>query len=157
VKRAPVVLASTAVGFVAVVTFHTHPQRRPLVATEPPASTPARTPHRSRASSRTHHRASRTRQPTSKTVLGADSPNRYGDVQVKVTMTNGKIASITAVRLPEQDQRSADISSQAEPMLRTQALAAQSAQINGVSGASYTSDSYRQSLQSALVQLQKQS
>lgn len=90
-------------------------------------------------------------------MLGADSPNRYGDVQVKVTMTNGKIASITAVRLPEQDQRSADISSQAEPMLRTQALAAQSAQINGVSGASYTSDSYRQSLQSALVQLQKQS
>ena len=60
---------------------------------------------------------------------------------------------LTAVRLPSGDGRSQEISSFAAPQLAQQALAAQSANIDGVSGATYTSESYRSSLQSAIDQL----
>lgn len=75
----------------------------------------------------------------------------YGTVQVKVTFTGTRITDIVALSLP-QGGRSGDISSYAEPQLRREALAAQSAHIDTVSGASYTSAGYARSLQSALDQ-----
>jgi uncharacterized protein with FMN-binding domain len=78
---------------------------------------------------------------------------RWGNVQLKVTAKNGTITNIEALQLPNGDNRSFMISQQVEPMLRQQALAAQSARINGVSGATFTSTGYVQSLQSALDQL----
>ncbi len=69
-----------------------------------------------------------------------------------MTIAGGKIADITALQLPFDRQRSAEISQIVEPMLRSEALTAQSAQIDLVSGATYTSDAYAQSLQSALDQ-----
>ena len=75
---------------------------------------------------------------------------RYGPVQVEITVANGQLTDVTALQLPSDDRRSASISSRAEPMLRSEALAAQSASIDGVSGATYTSDGYAQSLQAAL-------
>ena len=78
---------------------------------------------------------------------------RWGNVQLKVTASNGKLTNIEALQLPNGDNRSYMISTTVEPMLRKQALAAQSAKINGVSGATFTSTGYRQSLQSALDQL----
>jgi uncharacterized protein with FMN-binding domain len=76
-------------------------------------------------------------------------PNRYGPVQVQVTLTDGKITDATALKLPSGGQ-SGQISRFAGPRLGQEALAAQSAQVDTVSGATYTSDSYRASLQSAL-------
>ena len=73
----------------------------------------------------------------------------YGTVQVQVTLLGGRITDVTPLSLP-QGGRSSDISAYAEPQLRTEALAAQSAQIDVVSGASYTSSGYASSLQSAL-------
>ena len=70
-------------------------------------------------------------------------------VQVRVTFTGNTIADVTAVSLP-QGGRSSDISAMAAPQLRREALAAQSANINAVSGASYTSAGYARSLQSAI-------
>ena len=68
--------------------------------------------------------------------------------------SNGSARQLTgAVRLPSGDGRSQEISSFAGPQLAQQALAAQSANIDGVSGATYTSESYRASLQSAIDQL----
>jgi uncharacterized protein with FMN-binding domain len=84
-------------------------------------------------------------------LLGKAYDVSYGVVQVKVTISGTKITDVTAVSLPEGG-RSGDISQYAAPQLRTEALSAQSAHIDSVSGASYTSAGYAMSLQSALDQ-----
>ncbi len=86
------------------------------------------------------------------TVTGQVVQTRFGPVQVQVTISAGKITDVTALQLPSDRQRSAEISQIVEPMLKSEALTAQSAQIDLVSGATYTSDGYAQSLQSALDQ-----
>ena len=83
------------------------------------------------------------------TVSGPTVGTRYGPVQVSVTIEGGQIADVTALQLPSGG-RSGQISSIVEPRLRSQALSAQSANIDGVSGATYTSEAYAQSLQAAL-------
>ncbi|MEU3099430.1 FMN-binding protein [Streptomyces sp. NPDC006967] len=75
---------------------------------------------------------------------------RYGPVQVRVTLENGKLTGVTAVTYPQDNPRDQQINSYAVPRLTGEALTAQSADIDTVSGATYTSDGYRQSLQSAL-------
>jgi uncharacterized protein with FMN-binding domain len=83
------------------------------------------------------------------TFLGAVVEDPYGQVQVKVTLTSGKITDVTAVQLPSQG-RSGFISQSVAPILRGEAISTQSASIDTVSGATYTSQAYAQSLQSAL-------
>jgi uncharacterized protein with FMN-binding domain len=83
---------------------------------------------------------------------GQDSPNQFGDVQVKAVISGGQLTDVQAVQLPSDRARSAFISQQAGPILRSEALQAHSAQIDIVSGATYTSQSYAASLQSALDQ-----
>jgi uncharacterized protein with FMN-binding domain len=89
---------------------------------------------------------------TAGTFTGVDVPNRFGDVQVRVIITNGRITDVQALRLPSDRAESAYISQIAGPMLRTEALQAQSANIDIISGATYTSESYAESLNSALLQ-----
>ena len=86
------------------------------------------------------------------TRTGPALDTRYGPVQVQVTIANGKVTAITALQLPFDRSRSAEISQYAEPILRSEALKAQNAQIDLVSGATYTSDAYARSLQGALDQ-----
>jgi len=86
-----------------------------------------------------------------RTVDGPVVDTRYGPVQVEITVAGGKITAATAIELPSGG-RSGAISQYAAPILSSEALAAQSAQIDLVSGATYTSDGYAQSLQSALDQ-----
>ncbi|MBI1378490.1 MAG: FMN-binding protein [Frankiales bacterium] len=86
-------------------------------------------------------------------ATGAAIDVGYGIVQVKVTLTGGKITGIDAVQLPQNDGHSARISQVAWPMLVNEAMQAQSSQISGVSGASYTSYGFAQSLKAALVSL----
>jgi uncharacterized protein with FMN-binding domain len=88
------------------------------------------------------------------TATGSVITTRYGDVQMEVTISGGVIVDVTALQLPDRDGRSRSIASQAEPILREEALTAQSANIDLLSGATYTSDAYAQSLQSALDQVQ---
>jgi uncharacterized protein with FMN-binding domain len=75
---------------------------------------------------------------------------RYGPAQVKVTVSNGKIVKIEAVQLQNSDPKSQAISSYAAPVLQQSVLAKQTAAVDTVSGATYTSLSYKASLQSAL-------
>ena len=82
-------------------------------------------------------------------VVGKTYDVGYGVVQVKVTLNGTRITDVTPMSLPEGG-RSGDISQYAAPQLRREALAAQSANIDSVSGASYTSAGYAKSLQSAL-------
>lgn len=87
------------------------------------------------------------------TARGDSIPNEWGAVQVEVTVQDGRIVAVTPVDLPYGDDTSVDISNYAAPILAEQVIAAQSADVDGVSGASYTSDGYRRSVQSALDQL----
>lgn len=83
------------------------------------------------------------------TIKGDLVSTPYGDVQVEITIANGKITDVRALALPTGG-RSGLISNFVEPTLRSQALSVQSAAIDGVSGATYTSRGYAASLQSAL-------
>jgi len=89
------------------------------------------------------------------TVTGSAVPvtegfRTFGTIQLRVTISNGKITDIQAINYPHNDPRSYEISLYALPILRQEALTAQSAQIDAVSGATWTSEAYAQSLQAAL-------
>ena len=88
--------------------------------------------------------------PASASATGAVESDRYGDTQVKVTIKNGKITEVTVLAYNDDDPRSAEISLQAIPILRQEVLAKQTAAVDTVSGATYTSNAYEASLQSAL-------
>nr|BFD85848.1 hypothetical protein StreXyl84_52490 [Streptomyces sp. Xyl84] len=85
-----------------------------------------------------------------RTVTGESVQTRWGPVQVRITVDSGRITEVTAVAYPTDNPRDQEINSYALPALRREALTAQSADIDAVSGATYTSDGYRRSLQSAL-------
>ena len=89
-------------------------------------------------------------QAGTRVVDGPVVDTRYGPVQVEVTLDGSTIKAIAAIQLPGGDRRSEQISNRAEPTLQSEALQAQSANIDGVSGATYTSEAYAQSLQAAL-------
>ncbi|MFF5856587.1 FMN-binding protein [Streptomyces sp. NPDC012751] len=86
----------------------------------------------------------------SKTVTGDSVQTRWGPVRVRVTIESGRLTDVTAVEYPRNNPRDEEINNYAIPQLRREALAAQSAGIDMVSGATYTSTGYRRSLQSAL-------
>jgi uncharacterized protein with FMN-binding domain len=86
-----------------------------------------------------------------KTVTGSVAQTQYGPVQVRVTVAGGKITKAEAVQAPKGG-RSDQITSSSVPRLNQAAVAAGNAQIDAVSGATYTSAGYKQSLQSALDQ-----
>lgn len=88
-------------------------------------------------------------QSAHRAVRGDPYDVSYGTVQVKVIWTGSRITDVKALWLP-QGGRSSDISSYAAPLLRREVLSAQSAKIDTVSGASYTSAGYARSVQSAL-------
>ena len=84
------------------------------------------------------------------TVNGTSAGTRYGPVQVRVTIRSHRLVAVTALVYPSSGGRDQEISAFALPQLEQEAIAAQSAQIDTVSGATFTSDGYRRSLQSAL-------
>jgi uncharacterized protein with FMN-binding domain len=86
------------------------------------------------------------------TYTGSVVATRYGNSQVKVVISGGKITDVVVLQRQQVDSKSNQISAQATPMLKTKVLAAQSAKVSGVGGATYTSQSYLQSLQNALDQ-----
>jgi FMN-binding protein len=83
-------------------------------------------------------------------VTGDTAQTQWGPVQVRITVSGGKITHVTAVNYPNGNGRDQQINSYALPVLAQEALAAQSARIDHVSGATVTSDGYVQSLQSAI-------
>ncbi|WP_448810896.1 FMN-binding protein [Agromyces bauzanensis] len=89
---------------------------------------------------------------TDGTYAGTTVSTRFGDVQVRVTISGGAITDVTAMHLTDHDGRSISISNRAAPILRDEVLQAQSASVSMVGGATYTSAAYLQSLQSALDQ-----
>lgn len=109
----------------------------PLTSTPPAAgATPAPTKAASKGSG---------------TFTGVAVQYPFGQVQVQITLVAGKITDVVALQLPDHG-RSGFISQSVAPILQGEALSAQSANIDTVSGATYTSEAYAQSLQSAIDQ-----
>jgi uncharacterized protein with FMN-binding domain len=86
------------------------------------------------------------------TYTGTAIQTRYGAVQVQVTISSGKITGVTTLQAPSGVPHSSSISAAATPVLASEALTAQSAKIDTLSGATFTSQGYLASLQSALDQ-----
>jgi uncharacterized protein with FMN-binding domain len=86
-----------------------------------------------------------------KTYLGSAAQTMYGPVQVKITVTNGKITKVTTPVYPVSLPRDQEINSQAIPMLQQEVIQAQGSNIQGIGGASYTSQGFYTSLLSALA------
>lgn len=168
-KRAPIVIGATVAGMAGVLGFHTRPVHTvSLGTTTGAAGTAGGTGNASTATgsagSGTASTASgsgatagaasgRSTSAGTRTVNGADEQYRYGELQLRVTVSGGRITGIAPVVDAATDPRSEQINAYAIPQLKQQALAAQSANIDGVSGATYTSEAYATSLQAALDQL----
>jgi uncharacterized protein with FMN-binding domain len=84
------------------------------------------------------------------TVTGSAVQTRYGPVEVQITITGGHVTAAEAIEYPTQSGRDRSINARAIPELNQEVLTAQSAKIDTVSGATYTSTGYITSLQSAL-------
>lgn len=84
------------------------------------------------------------------TFDGTTAQTQYGPMQVEIVVSKGTITDVKALQLTDQGGRSVEISNQAAPILRSEALSAQSAKIQSVSGATFTSEGYVTSLQSAI-------
>ncbi|NKZ08046.1 FMN-binding protein [Actinomadura latina] len=87
---------------------------------------------------------------TSGTYKGQRIDTRYGPVQVEITMSRGRLTAVQVLRAPSENGRDREIAAFALPRLTKEAIAAGSAHIDAVSGATYTSEGYITSLQSAL-------
>ncbi|SDG99503.1 Uncharacterized protein, contains FMN-binding domain [Leifsonia sp. 98AMF] len=86
------------------------------------------------------------------TITGSAVQTRYGAVQVEVTFSGTTITAVKTLQSPDRDGRDIEINDQALPILQQEVLASQSANIDTVSGATYTSEGYIQSVQSAIDQ-----
>lgn len=153
--RAAVAIVATVIGVVLLFSFKTPTQARLRtpsadVAQASPTPTPSPTPSDSSAPTPSPSPSSSGYKDG--TYTGQDIQNQFGDTQVKVTISGGKITDVQAVELPYDRQRSADISAYVKQPLHDEVLQAQSAQIDLISGATFTSDAYAQSVQSALDQ-----
>ena len=84
------------------------------------------------------------------TVAGDAVDTRYGPVQVQITVANGKVTAADVLQVPKQSRNDQMINSRAVPILDAEAVSAQSAKVDAVSGATVTSDGYAESLQSAI-------
>ncbi|MFD6495275.1 FMN-binding protein [Streptomyces sp. NPDC060188] len=147
-RRVTLAAATTVTGVVLLLSLKPHTPPVPVRASSS-ASQPSSTPSAG-SSGESSGSSGGTKTAETRTVTGDTVQTRWGPVKVRITMRNGTITDVTAVTHPSDNPRDQEINSYALPQLRREALAAQNAQIDSVSGATYTSDGYKQSLQSAL-------
>lgn len=141
VQAAQIVAASPSIGSTTAATAAT---TTPAVAAEPAA-----TPTTLAPAAPTTTPATTIATPT--VVNGGVFHNKWGDVQVQATFgPDGSIIDVAALQTPTRDGKSVRINDRAVPRLNSEALTIQSANVDTVSGATYTSTDYRRSLQSAV-------
>lgn len=136
---------ATVSGVVLLLSLKPH-----STATATAASAPSTTPAPSATSSPSAGSSPAAGAAGTRTVDGDTAQTEFGPVQLRVTLTDGKITAVSTLQLPNDYPLDSEISDFAIPKLTKEALSAQSAQIDTVSGATYTSEGYQQSLQSAL-------
>jgi uncharacterized protein with FMN-binding domain len=150
-KRAPLyVLAGTVAGFAGMLSLHSRPAAATALGHRAGGGTGAAA-------------GSRPAAPQGPAVPAAAGPARsatgtaeqygYGQLAVRVTVRGSRITAVSVPSIQTAEPYSQQLASQVIPMLRSQVLTVQNAQISGVSGATYTSEAYATSLQSALDKL----
>jgi len=127
-RRAILAIIATAAGIVALLSFKTHSAERTVVPPTPTASLP----------------------PGERAIAGNVANTVYGPVQIQLVVDASKIVKVNILEQPSSTQEDMQIGQYALPRLIAETLTAQSARIDAVSGATYTSNGYIQSLQSAL-------
>jgi len=144
VKRAPLlVFAGTVAGFIGVLGFHTQPAPLTLPSGRTggnPGGALAATPLGPVIAGPGGVR----------TAVGASEQFGYGVLDVKVTVSGSRITDVSVPTLEVAEFTSQQICTQAIPLLRSEVLTAQSARIDAISGATFTSEAYAASLQAAL-------
>ena len=173
-KRAALVGAGTLAGVAAILTLNPEGTTTTSAAATPATSSSTGTSDSSSSSTSSGSSSGATSGSSGSTSSGSTSSGSssstgsgtdgtytndavdvghdYGTIQVQVTVSGGKVTDITALAVPQNDPRSAQISSYAVPQLVSQAIEAQSSSISGLSGATFTSNGFAQSLASALTQ-----
>lgn len=167
-KRTPIVLGGTIAGLVGVLVFRTTPSQTSFTtlpgasaasgtsSSASPASSSARKTSGKTSAKKTSAKKSAGASSASSTrsATGSQVNYSFGVLSVKVTVSGKKITNVGIASIDDGgNPRSEMIDQQAIPVLEQQVVAAQSASIQGVSGASYTSAGFVQSLQSALQSL----
>ncbi|MGW4527313.1 FMN-binding protein [Amycolatopsis sp. NPDC004378] len=147
-RRIAIAVAATVSVVVLLFSYRTSTDQTPVAAGRPQA-THAATPPAPASPGATTPGATTS---GGGTFTGDAADTRYGPVQVRITVAGGRITDAQAVQYPQESGRDVRINSDAVPELNQETLQAQSAQIDTVSGATYTSEGYQQSLQSALDQ-----
>jgi uncharacterized protein with FMN-binding domain len=145
-RRAVLTLGGTAAGLAVLLTFKSHSIAAAAPDTSPPPASssqpaPSATP-----------KATAGARPAVRTATGPVVTTQYGPMQVEVTLDGARIAKVVVLQQTDDGGESTAIDAAAVPKLTSETLAAQSAHIDAVSGASYTSSGYIKSLQSALDQ-----
>ena len=161
-KRAITAVVATIAGVAWLVTYRVTPHPRPVAAAAPaeqpsPAASDAPAP---RASATPAAAATATPTPTpvptnrpaNGSFTGAVIPTRFGDVQVRVVVTSGRVTDVSALQMPTDRARSAEITQYVTPVLHDEVIQAQSARIDVISGATFTSEAYAESVNDALRQ-----
>ncbi|MHB1584173.1 MAG: FMN-binding protein [Acidimicrobiales bacterium] len=173
-RRFPFVIGATAAGLAGVLSFHSssaHPLGSAAIGVKSsggakpgghgtssstsPTTTPTTRPATTSGSTAPHSSTTSTTAVSSgpATVTGTAEQYGYGILSVRVAVANARISAVQVARLQTADSYSQQIANQVIPYLKREVLTAQSARINGISGATYTSEAYALSVQSALNRL----
>ncbi|MCK2199861.1 FMN-binding protein [Corynebacterium callunae] len=149
-------LMSTLTACVLILGYRTSSATEPALVSETVAVGPAvaggADPEETTATTAATAAAETTVSSNDGTYTGVSAPTKFGPVQVQITVSDGQITAVEAIDYPTSNGKDQQINSRAIPKLNQEAVAAQSANINTVSGATYTTDGYITSLQSAIDQ-----
>jgi uncharacterized protein with FMN-binding domain len=158
-RRALLAIFGTIAGLVGLLSFKTHTTPVATVpaavattapGASPSSAAPAPTTGSASPSTPSSSAATTATAAAAKTVTGDSINTRWGPVQVKITVSNGKITTATAVVYPLNNPWDQEINATAIPTLQQESIGQSTSKIDMVSGATYTSEGYIQSLQSAL-------
>ncbi len=130
-RRAVAALVVTAVAVVLLARYDTHPPAKP-----PPPAKAARAPVQPK--------------PGVRAGTGPLITTPFSSIQVRAELTRGRLTGVTTLELTGADAHTNEINARAEPLLREEALMAGSADVDVVSGATYTSESWIESLRAAI-------
>jgi uncharacterized protein with FMN-binding domain len=154
-RRVILAIVSTVVGLVLLLTFKTHSTSgagSPPAALGTPSAGGVSGSGGSGGSGGGSDAGVGTGTAVAKTVTGSAANTIYGPVQVQIVVKGGKVTAAKAVEYPQDTPRDSQINAFAIPVLDREAVSVGSATIDMVSGATYTSQGYRTSLQNALDQ-----
>lgn len=166
-KRGPIAFVAAAAGFVGALGFHASGSATPLastsgapsnshsgsVAAQPPSKRTSNSEPTAGPGTTLHSNPAGSVSSLARSVTGTTEQYGYGQLAVQVIVHGTKITGLGVVGLQTAESYSQQIADQVIPMLRGEVLAAQSAQVNGISGATYTTEAYLYSIQSALDKL----